>query len=226
VVSGVSSTNTGCCDPMSCFQLVKLMGGDVSLQNRSDGHQGCVFCFEIPLGGSSPLPCIEETATKGLQSPDDVTMLRDFEASSVARSGSCRQLPRSPVGYEAKPSFPREKSNDVEVASPPGFVPDDVHHPLDNAKPRVLIVDDESANRRLCLRMLNKLGCTAEALEDGDQVLPRLLRDAGDVSPYDSRQVFDMILMDIMMQRTNVSTVQYGCVGSGMDGVIILIVVL
>jgi hypothetical protein len=60
---------------------------------------------------------------------------------------------------------------------------------------RALIVDDEAVNRRLCLRMLNK---------DGDQVLPRLLRDAGGVSPYDSRQVFDVILMDIMMQRTNV----------------------
>jgi CheY-like chemotaxis protein len=72
---------------------------------------------------------------------------------------------------------------------------------------RILVVDDEAVNRRICLRMLNKLGCTAEALEDGDQVLPRLLRDAGGVSPYDSRQVFDVILMDIMMQRTNVSGV-------------------
>ena len=72
---------------------------------------------------------------------------------------------------------------------------------------RVLVVDDEMVNRRLCLRMLQRQGCVAEALEDGDMILTRLLRDRamGNDDPVDARTVFDVILLDIMMQRTNVS---------------------
>ena len=70
---------------------------------------------------------------------------------------------------------------------------------------RCLVVDDETVNRRLCVRMLSRLSCAAEALEDGDQVLGRLLRDRTGVGPVDASTVFDVILMDIMMVRTNVS---------------------
>ena len=36
----------------------------------------------------------------------------------------------------------------------------------------VLLVDDEATNRRLGARLLARLGCTFELLEDGDEILP------------------------------------------------------
>ena len=53
--------------------------------------------------------------------------------------------------------------------------------------------------------MLSRLSCASDALEDGDQVLGRLLRDRTGVGPVDASTVFDVILMDITMVRTNVS---------------------
>lgn len=70
---------------------------------------------------------------------------------------------------------------------------------------RVLVVDDEAVNRRLCQRMLVKAGCDAEVLEDGDEILPRLLHGVADGCTVDATTVFDVILLDIMMLRTNVS---------------------
>jgi CheY-like chemotaxis protein len=78
---------------------------------------------------------------------------------------------------------------------------------------RVLVVDDERAIRRLCQRMLERLGCTCVLLEDGDQVLNALL-SSGYVpkdSPYSTTQTpanitfqpFHAVLMDIMMVRSN-----------------------
>ena len=74
---------------------------------------------------------------------------------------------------------------------------------------RCLVVDDETVNRRLCVRMLSRLSCASEALEDGDQVLGRLLRDRTGVGPVDASTVFDVILMDITMVRTNVSVLVF-----------------
>jgi CheY-like chemotaxis protein len=81
---------------------------------------------------------------------------------------------------------------------------------------RVLVVDDERAIRRLCQRMLERLGCTCVLLEDGDQVMDILLASgyvpkdgsalslnvpgSGSASGF---QPFHAVLMDIMMVRSN-----------------------
>ena len=42
---------------------------------------------------------------------------------------------------------------------------------------RVLVVDDEMTNRRLCQRMLQRLKCDCVCLEDGDEIMAQLLTD-------------------------------------------------
>ena len=94
------------------------------------------------------------------------------------------------------------------VSSPPSAGTGSVARPpsAQVAGLRCLVVDDELVNRRLCARMLAKLGCTCEVLEDGDEVVGRLLRGRapGSRVPVDARLEFDVILLDIMMRRTNV----------------------
>lgn len=59
----------------------------------------------------------------------------------------------------------------------------------------VLLVDDESTNRRLGARLLARLDCTWDLLEDGDQVLA-FLQEPG-------RRTIDAILLDIIMERSD-----------------------
>jgi CheY-like chemotaxis protein len=76
---------------------------------------------------------------------------------------------------------------------------------------RVLVVDDERAIRRLCQRMLERLGCTCVLLEDGDQVMDTLLasgyvpRNSSEITGHSAApfQPFHAVLMDIMMVRSN-----------------------
>lgn len=58
--------------------------------------------------------------------------------------------------------------------------------------PRILIADDDAISRLLALRLLQKLGCLAEAADDGDQAL-RLHAAV----PY------DLLLMDCDMPHLN-----------------------
>ena len=82
---------------------------------------------------------------------------------------------------------------------------------------RVLVVDDELTNRRLCQRMLQRLNCECVCLEDGDEIMGALAVSgyafadgsggagdassgapaAGELNPY------HIVLLDIMMRRTN-----------------------
>ncbi len=90
-----------------------------------------------------------------------------------------------------------------------------------------MVVDDEMTNRRLCQRMLQRLECSCVCLEDGDEILGKLLADGYVVSQSGPRsgavdtsgaagppagdgdivhrvcQQFDIILLDIMMRRSN-----------------------
>lgn len=49
-------------------------------------------------------------------------------------------------------------------------------------------------NRRIASRMLERLGCTCDAIEDGDTILQALIQ---------SRKPYDVILLDIIMVKSN-----------------------
>ena len=54
----------------------------------------------------------------------------------------------------------------------------------------VLVAEDDVINRMATLKFLEMLGCTANAVEDGDQVVPALAMGR-----------YDLVLMDVSMQR-------------------------
>lgn len=58
----------------------------------------------------------------------------------------------------------------------------------------VLVVDDERINTKIACRYLAQLGCTYEAVSDGDEIVNALVSSA---------KPFDVILLDIIMKRTN-----------------------
>eukprot|EP01138_Halocafeteria_seosinensis_P011239 gb/GECG01011481.1/.p1 GENE.gb/GECG01011481.1/~~gb/GECG01011481.1/.p1 ORF type:complete len:931 (+),score=102.08 gb/GECG01011481.1/:1-2793(+) len=75
----------------------------------------------------------------------------------------------------------------------------------------VLFVDDEKVNRRLGARMLNRLGCSYNLLEDGDEVMDALKAAEQQSKPY------SVIVIDIIMQRTDGAEVCRDLRASGVD---------
>jgi CheY-like chemotaxis protein len=70
----------------------------------------------------------------------------------------------------------------------PSKAPDSLlrlHHP---AHSRVLVVEDNAINKRLAVRLLAKLGYNAEAVDDGQQAVDRVLNET-----------FSLVLMDCQM---------------------------
>ena len=58
---------------------------------------------------------------------------------------------------------------------------------------RVLVAEDNAINQHLTLAMLNKAGCDAELVEDGEQAFARVLELRG------TTDAFDAVLMDMQM---------------------------
>jgi two-component system cell cycle sensor histidine kinase/response regulator CckA len=63
---------------------------------------------------------------------------------------------------------------------------------IGNGSPRVLVVDDEEAVRRMASRMLDRCGCRVETAADGLQALSRLAEDP---------EPFDIVMLDLVMPR-------------------------
>ncbi|MCP4573080.1 MAG: response regulator [bacterium] len=96
-----------------------------------------------------------------------VKRLSLFETLVTALGGS--------VGESADPQAPRE----VQISEVPAEIKD---------RARVLLVEDNSVNQRLAVRLLKKFGYTADTVSNGKEAV-----DALKLIPY------DVVLMDIMM---------------------------
>ncbi len=78
--------------------------------------------------------------------------------------------------------------NDEQVADGKGAVQDSAY--LDLAGMRVLVVEDTPVNRRVALAQLERLGCVAIGVEDGEQAVAAV-----------RERSFDLVLMDCHMPR-------------------------
>jgi signal transduction histidine kinase/ActR/RegA family two-component response regulator len=124
------------------------------------------------------------------------------EAGSSRRYGGtglglsiCRRLVET-MGGEIGVRTAPDKGSDFYFSIPiklPDF-PDDSPVPAakrvraDFRKPRILVVDDDSVNRKLIMRMIEKAGAEAQLVESGSQAIHAF-----------QEEEFDLIIMDIQM---------------------------
>lgn len=76
--------------------------------------------------------------------------------------------------------------------------------------PRAIVVDDERSNRRIAKRYLQRMGFDVDTLEDGDQLI-----DALRAARSDGGQEVSLVLLDIVMQRSNGVQVMRSVVKAG-----------
>ena len=151
-----------------------------------------------------------------VSSGDDVRVHSDGHSGSVNRSGGGGGGAGDTWVGPALPMVPSLTSVTAAAAVAPVAVRRGSGNTSRTTPLRVLVVDDESSNRRLVSRMLQRLptACDCTLLEDGDEIEAALLaagyrlpsgasaEGAGGSSTI-PQQPFDAILLDIMMKRTN-----------------------
>ena len=178
-------------------------------RRNSDGKQGTPTAAVVD---TRPGALIVRVVSSG----DDVRVHSDGHSGSVNRSGGGGGGAGDTWVGPALPMVPSLTSVTAAAAVAPVAVRRGSGNTSRTTPLRVLVVDDESSNRRLVSRMLQRLptACDCTLLEDGDEIEAALLaagyrlpsgasaEGAGGSSTI-PQQPFDAILLDIMMKRTN-----------------------
>nr|WP_313997675.1 ATP-binding protein [uncultured Paenibacillus sp.] len=166
-----------------CKNLIELMGGTISVDTAR--KQGAAFVFTIRakhLLSAEPVPEAERFGP----APDQPVSFSDF-LSSTEETAACGDGPadraadvRAEDGMRDPEASSLSPVKADRSAARPGLLP--------GVKGRVLVAEDNEVNRKLALRMLEKLGLRADIAENGREALAMLA-----VNRY------DLVLMDMQM---------------------------
>ena len=143
-------------------QLIRLMGGEVGIRSSVDVGSSFFFSLTLEKGGA-----LEVSGSDG-------------------KSAECREnrLPETPVMQRAASESPEA----ARTACLPGAGREDARAGLQEARPRVLVVEDNPINQEIIAELLRDQGLDVHTVENG--------REALDII---EREPFDLIFMDLQM---------------------------
>jgi CheY-like chemotaxis protein len=195
------------CNPSSRREnVIERVCNPVSISEEPDGVPGENFTHDPILSGHS---------REGGASPGATAVIPSgFSSVGIDTIPISRESPDAAVGGVVSAAGLAANKGQATPKLQPLILPlsSSILQPgQELAGMRVLVVDDERAIRRLCQRMLERLGCTCVLLEDGDQVMDTLLasgyvpKDGAEPTGHIATpfQPFHAVLMDIMMVRSN-----------------------
>lgn len=182
--------------------LVNLIGNAVKFTDegfilikveRETGSLGDFLVFHVVDSGSGVAPEMIDRLFKPFSQVDAGTSRR-YGGTGLGLS-ICRRLVET-MGGEIGVRTAPEKGSDfyfslpVRVPDFPAVLPAPVSRGIrtEDKKPRILVVDDDSINRKLIMRMIQKVGAEAQLVESGSQAIHAF-----------QEEEFDLIIMDIQM---------------------------
>jgi CheY-like chemotaxis protein len=186
--------------------LALAMGGNLGVSQGAPAlsdSNGVTFWLHVPVTtqprayfagpNAQPLSLLRQRITtaalprlaKDPFTPHDVPVQKVPDSASPTQGGS--GAAHTPPSSAAPAPAPAPAAAARGRQLPPN---------IQNLGKHILFVDDEQVNRRLGSRMMQRLGCTYKLLTDGDEV-------AGALEVAAAEKPFDMIIIDIVMQRTD-----------------------
>lgn len=167
------------------FILIKL--------TRENGPKGDFLVFHVVDSGSGIPPEMIDRLFKPF-SQVDAGSSRRYGGTGLGLS-ICRRLVET-MGGEIGVKTAQDKGSDFYFSLPirlPDFpsasaTPAVRKIPSEFRKPRILVVDDDAINRKLIMRMIQKVGAEAELVDSGSQAIHAF-----------QEEEFDLIIMDIQM---------------------------
>ena len=164
-------------------RLAERMGG--TLTATSQAGVGSTFTFAATFAVvPAALPADGPDEADAPPAGRDALVADDTETHRhvSALAESTEREPADEDDPEPQPALrPEEPPAEDEASPEPAAVP-----------PRLLIAEDDPTNQRVALRMLERLGLTADLVADGEEAVAAV---AGDGPPY------AVVLMDIEMPR-------------------------
>ena len=174
-----------------CRELVTLMGGDIGIDAGNGSRGGSRFWFTIaidPVQAVKPTPLGRRVAID-IDDPCGrrlIDRLAAVYACPLAAPGELADLTLAPSNLAVPVRQSRVLAHllsDTSTAAPPT-----AQTQLASLSLRVLVAEDNAVNQRVAMSYLDKLGCQATLVENGELAVAAAL--GGD---------FDAILMDYHM---------------------------
>ncbi|WP_051670723.1 hybrid sensor histidine kinase/response regulator [Bryobacter aggregatus] len=175
-----------------CRELVRLMGGELGYQPRPGG--GSQFWFTVMVEGMQKtveISPLERRVAVAADAHPDVSGLRVLDR--VLKSFDCEKVsPDTNPDLLLSPGVlmpPVRQSQLLDVLGGRGpLTKANASKSLAPLNLRILVVEDNAVNQRVVMHYLNKLGCEAKLVENGQLAVEAAL--GGD---------YDVILMDYQM---------------------------
>ncbi len=193
-------------DPGRLRQVLMNLGGNaikftekgevvIGVELEKETEAGATLLFSITDTGIG-VPKDKQTKIFESFTQADGSTTRKYGGTGLGLSISRRlvELMSGKIDVESQPgkgsrfwfTATLEKQKEFKRISPP-LVPADIRGK------RILVTDDNKTNRTILVKMLESFGCSAEAVESGDEAIKILKRTAHKEKP------FDLVLLDMQM---------------------------
>ncbi len=171
-------------------QLVELMGGEIGVE--SERGRGSQFWFTACFG----LSAVEESEPPAEPHPAAAAPLPQASPPAPPVTRAPIVIPPAPAHHPATVAAPPHEPLKAPPPAPPKPAPAPVaikptpaaHAPVATRKYRILLAEDNEINKRITLRLLDKLGLAADAVMNGEEAVAAL-----------EKRRYDLVLMDCQM---------------------------